>query len=99
MNSYPTTCRTGAHPQRRASQENRRTLQLNDVWRPNVRVDSQITCTEGRCWITRIGDPADYLLEPGMSLSARSRDGMVVQALAAGTIMLVEERPLEDRHQ
>jgi hypothetical protein len=90
MNSYPSTSRLRAAIRQRELQENRRTLQLNDVWRPRARTALQITCMEGRCWVTREGDPADYLLEPGMSFSVRSRDGVVAQALADGTVLLVE---------
>jgi hypothetical protein len=76
-------------PQSRFSTESHRVLQLNEVWRPKADRPLLLTCLQGRCWVTRAGEATDYLLEAGKSITAQPRQGTVLQALEAGTVLAV----------
>jgi len=41
----------------------------------------QLRCTAGELWLTRAGDPADYLLRPGETFRIAAGDDVVAQAL------------------
>ena len=40
-----------------------------------------VRCTAGELWLTRAGDPADYLLRPGETFRIAAGDDVVAQAL------------------
>lgn len=93
MNTYPTVRRIWGRPQTVSTTANQRLLQCNEVWRPEISRPLLLTCTRGRCWITRTGDATDYLLEPGMTFTAQPRQAVVIQALQPGTRMYTSELP------
>lgn len=93
MNTYPNARRIWGRPRTGFTTENQRLLQGNEVWRLGISRPLLLTCTRGRCWITRTGDPTDYLLEAGMTFAAQPRQVVVIQALQPGTIIWASELP------
>lgn len=93
MNTFPTARRTVGRPQSVSTSDNSRLLELHELWSPEISRPQLLTCAQGRCWITRTGDPTDYLLEPGMTFTVRPSQGVLVQALQTRTVIRTGELP------
>ena len=52
-----------------------------------------LICLEGSLWLTRDGDPEDYIVNSGQRLALKPGDKAVANALAASRIRLVSGRP------
>lgn len=48
----------------------------------------RVTCRSGAFWLTQSGDPRDYPLTPGGSVTFHGRGRLVAWALQAGTCAL-----------
>lgn len=49
-----------------------------------------IRCHEGKLWLTRTGDPQDYLLLAGEAFTAKSGGAIVLQAMDDAVVGLAE---------
>ncbi|MGV3724088.1 MAG: DUF2917 domain-containing protein [Actinomycetota bacterium] len=47
---------------------------------------ASIRCLEGQCWLTRTGDPRDYLLTAGDTFATARNETLFVQALGTASI-------------
>lgn len=52
-------------------------------------IDATLVCLEGELWLTRDGDPEDYILGAGNCLHLGSRDQTMVQALQSSRVRLI----------
>lgn len=52
-------------------------------------IDATLVCLEGELWLTRDGDPEDYILGAGNCLHLGSRDQAMVQALQSSRVRLI----------
>lgn len=52
-----------------------------------------LTVLQGQLWLTRDGDPADYVLAPGDRMTITAREGVVIQSFAAGQGVWVHWSP------
>ncbi len=52
-------------------------------------IDATLVCLEGELWLTRDGDPEDYILGAGNSLHLRRGDQAMVQALRSSRLRLI----------
>ncbi len=65
------------------------TLQANDSFRVKRR-DTRIACLSGVVWVTREGDPCDFILAPGDSLE--SGNGLTVATALERAVIKVARR-------
>lgn len=49
---------------------------------------STLACVKGRIWVTREGDPEDYLLEAGENMVLKGHGRVVVQSLLDSSLVL-----------
>ncbi len=52
-------------------------------------IDATLVCQEGELWLTRDGDPEDYILGAGNCLHLRRGDQAMVQALRSSRLRLI----------
>ncbi|MGV3570363.1 MAG: DUF2917 domain-containing protein [Ramlibacter sp.] len=50
--------------------------------------DLRITCMDGTAWLTREGDPRDYVLEPGDQQLVRRGDALVLLGMPSATVLV-----------
>ncbi len=52
-------------------------------------IDATLVCLEGELWLTRDGDPEDYILGAGSCLHLARGDQAMVQALQSSRVRLI----------
>ncbi|MBL8480155.1 MAG: DUF2917 domain-containing protein [Sterolibacteriaceae bacterium] len=52
-------------------------------------IDATLVCLEGELWLTRDGDPEDYILGAGNCMRLGSRDRAMLQALQSSRVHLI----------
>ena len=52
-------------------------------------IDATVVCMEGELWLTRDGDPEDYILGAGSSMHVWRNDQAAVQALKPSRLRLI----------
>jgi hypothetical protein len=52
-------------------------------------IDATLVCLDGELWLTRDGDPEDYILGAGSSLYLGRKDQAMVQALRPSQVRLI----------
>jgi len=50
--------------------------------------DLRITCINGTAWLTREGDPRDYVLDPGDQQLVRRGDALVLLGMPSATVLV-----------
>lgn len=50
--------------------------------------DLRITCMDGTAWLTREGDPRDYVLEAGDQQLVRRGDALVLLGMPSATVLV-----------
>ncbi|MCC2670610.1 MAG: hypothetical protein K0Q72_3081 [Armatimonadetes bacterium] len=65
-------------------------LELHGTRSFEARAEGTLRCLVGRCWVTRAGDPRDYLLLAGEEYTVSAHESVVVEALDTAWIAVSE---------